>query len=836
MHFWPAIRKHWRFGRRPRRGAFAAAALLLAIALLAQPASAQSALNAVQSRLNFDHLTTGFELTGQHRDLPCESCHVNAIFKGTPTDCGACHGIGTVVRATAKPRNHILSTDQCGACHTPVAWNPAVNFDHTQARGSCSTCHNGTMAQGKGPTHIITDLECDACHTTLTWAGATFNHVGVTSGCAACHDNVHAVGVTATHVPIGTPVTSCESCHSPTNYTTWNPGVISHPAVSALACTSCHETANFQGMHPSTDTTDGDSGPSAKLDPLHPTTGDCSQCHDTTTFSQSASRPASHIPTSAPCLQCHTTAGNYALYSVTATHQGATGCLSCHGPSTGPFAGPPPGNTITIVGAPANHFPVGSLDCNGSGCHTTSNVNTGGFKLGAASLTAPTLSVAGHTTVAAAVSGCQSCHETAPYLGMMASTATTAGDSRPTALDKAHPTSGDCGASCHTTTPIFATNQTAGAKPSNHIPTSAPCAQCHTTAGNYTLYSVTGTHQGVTGCLSCHGSTVNTTFANITIVTNPGNHIPFGNLDCNGSGCHTTGSVNPGGFNLGSANTSSPTLTIAGHTTVAAAVSSCATCHETAAYLGMMASSATAWGDSRPQAFDKAHPATGECSGCHTTTPTFATDIAQSAKPANHIPTTAPCTQCHTTAGNYAQYSSPGTHQGVTDCLSCHGPNAGTFSIAANPVFSILTNPGNHIPFASLDCNGSGCHATGNVTPGGGGFKLGTATISSPTLNAAGHTTVTGGGIVCAMCHETAPYLGMVASTNTAAGDSRPNITLDAKHPATGDCGNCHVPTPTFAVNLLPTATKPSNHIPTSAACAQCHTTAGNFALYSLTG
>jgi len=66
------------------------------------------------------------------------------------------------------------------------------------------------------------------------------------------------------------------------------------------------------------------------------------------------------------------------------------------------------------------------------------------------------------------------------------------------------------------------------------------CAQCHTTAGNYALYSVTGTHQGVTGCLTCHGSTVAGTFANIKIVTNPSNHIPFGNLDCNRSGCHST--------------------------------------------------------------------------------------------------------------------------------------------------------------------------------------------------------------------------------------------------------------------------------------------------------
>src|SRR5882672_4448744 len=102
-------------------------------------------------RTPFDHLTTGFELIGQHRDLPCESCHVNAIFKGTPKDCAACHGVGTAVRATAKPVSHILSTDRCEACHTPVAWNPAVNFDHAEVRGTCSSCHNNKLAQGMGP-------------------------------------------------------------------------------------------------------------------------------------------------------------------------------------------------------------------------------------------------------------------------------------------------------------------------------------------------------------------------------------------------------------------------------------------------------------------------------------------------------------------------------------------------------------------------------------------------------------------------------------------------------------------------------------------------------------
>src|SRR5205807_5584484 len=86
---------------------------------------------------------------------------------------------------------------------------------------------------------------------------------------------------------------------------------------------------------------------------------------------------------------------------------------------------------FSIVTNPSNHFPFGTLDCNGSGCHTASNVNAGDFKLGSASLTAPTLSVAGHTTVAAAVAACQTCHATAPYSGMLAGTATTAGDSRP---------------------------------------------------------------------------------------------------------------------------------------------------------------------------------------------------------------------------------------------------------------------------------------------------------------------------------------------------------------------------------------------------------------------
>ena len=280
-----------KFGARAPRGVTGALGLLLLLLVCVAPATAAS-----PKRSQFDHLTTGFELIGQHRDLPCESCHANAIFKGTPKECKACHGVGTAIRATAKPATHILSTDQCDACHTPIAFKPAVNFDHTQARGGCSTCHNGVTAVGKPPNHLVTDLECDACHTTISWAGAAFTHQGVTGNCASCHNGVQATGMPANHIPVGTPPVPCESCHSPTNFTTFAGTTINHAAVTGQSCASCHETANYLGMHPSTSSVAGDSRPNTTLDANHPKAGDCGQCHDTASFAGSAVKPANHIP------------------------------------------------------------------------------------------------------------------------------------------------------------------------------------------------------------------------------------------------------------------------------------------------------------------------------------------------------------------------------------------------------------------------------------------------------------------------------------------------------------------------------------------------------------
>src|SRR3982074_363087 len=96
----------------------------LAAALMLVPATPAAADAAQPITVPFDHLSTGFELDGVHRDLPCESCHLNAIFKGTPRNCGVCHITGSTFNATPKSVAHIRSTNDCAASHNTTTFRP----------------------------------------------------------------------------------------------------------------------------------------------------------------------------------------------------------------------------------------------------------------------------------------------------------------------------------------------------------------------------------------------------------------------------------------------------------------------------------------------------------------------------------------------------------------------------------------------------------------------------------------------------------------------------------------------------------------------------------------
>jgi hypothetical protein len=125
-------------------------------------------------RSGFDHFTTSWPLEGAHQNVDCEECHVEGIFKGTPRECASCHDRGGLVKATARPLDHIRSTAQCQDCHSPTSWAAVRRVDHTQVLGSCRTCHDGNIATGKPPDHPPASSQCELCHRTNTWVITAF--------------------------------------------------------------------------------------------------------------------------------------------------------------------------------------------------------------------------------------------------------------------------------------------------------------------------------------------------------------------------------------------------------------------------------------------------------------------------------------------------------------------------------------------------------------------------------------------------------------------------------------------------------------------------------------
>ncbi len=228
------------------------AIIILALATLAPPVDAAT----------FDHFTTGYELTGQHRVVPCESCHVDAIFVGTPRDCAGCHSPGSRIGAGGKTTSHISSSENCDQCHTTAAWSPASRFSHYEVYGGCDTCHNGVQATGKTPDHILTTQNCDACHITTAWLPAGFDHAAAPSGsCATCHNGTTATGKTPDHLPT---TESCDTCHTTS---AWLPARFDHTGI-VDNCASCHNGTSATGKN---------------LQHIN-STNTCESCHVTTSW------------------------------------------------------------------------------------------------------------------------------------------------------------------------------------------------------------------------------------------------------------------------------------------------------------------------------------------------------------------------------------------------------------------------------------------------------------------------------------------------------------------------------------------------------------------------
>lgn len=328
----------------------------------------------------FSHSTTGFSLEGQHKAVPCTSCHLGMKFSSTTKSCSGCH---------ADAHLGELGTD-CARCHTPNSWTIAdmrqrhdqtrfpllgahiaiaCNDCHTGAAGrryrgmpmTCASCHQADYRNTKDPDHTLArfSTDCLQCHdvTSRTWH-AGFDHAltrfpltgahvrqtcrschtnnaysGISMECIACHQTAFNNAVNPNHVSAGFPVI-CQQCHTTS---AWRPSSFDHAGTDfaltgahrAVACTDCHinnQYANLATACYSCHSTDY----SQAADPNHLSaqfSQDCTQCHTTTawqpaSFDHAATRfPLTGRHTLATCSSCHVS-GNYQIvYS---------DCYQCH--------------------------------------------------------------------------------------------------------------------------------------------------------------------------------------------------------------------------------------------------------------------------------------------------------------------------------------------------------------------------------------------------------------------------------------------------------------------------------------------------------------------------
>jgi len=260
--------------------------------------------------VNFDHSQTGFKLVGSHKNAACSSCHANGVYKGTPSNCYACH-------AAKDAHNGQFGTD-CGSCHNPSGWKD-VNFDHgktgfplagAHVGVQCTACHVNGIYKGTSKDcvacHVSKDAHngqfgtiCSTCHNTSSWKNVTFDHSTTKFPLVASHSNVSCKSCHSNGVFKGTP-TNCYACHASKD---------NHNGQFGTDCGACHKPTKWSDVNFNHNNT------AFPLSGKHLNV-QCNACH--------ANGVYRGTPTN--CYACHASKDNH-------NGQFGTNCGSCHSPS-----------------------------------------------------------------------------------------------------------------------------------------------------------------------------------------------------------------------------------------------------------------------------------------------------------------------------------------------------------------------------------------------------------------------------------------------------------------------------------------------------------------------
>lgn len=269
----------------------------------------------------FNHSSTGFQLTGAHIKVKCADCHKNdfiqvkdykdkdGTFFGLSQSCNTCH---------ADYHQGTLGTN-CADCHDTKSFIPATKFNHNTAKFKLTGAHN--------------NVECKDCHKIEVRNNKSFQvFVGLQfERCINCHADIHK----------GKFGQTCEDCHSTSsfkqikNIDRFDHTKTNFPLIGQhqfVECKDCHKTslANKPKHEKCIDChRDFHNGEFA----LNGMTRDCSECHLETGFLPSTYTLELHNKTgfpltgshlALPCAFCHRIEDGYQFRFTNAN------CIQCH--------------------------------------------------------------------------------------------------------------------------------------------------------------------------------------------------------------------------------------------------------------------------------------------------------------------------------------------------------------------------------------------------------------------------------------------------------------------------------------------------------------------------
>lgn len=403
------------------------------------------------------HKDTAFKLEGKHQAVPCASCHINGVTKGTPQTCSSCHW----VRRQDDPYRTMLGS-QCEQCHRPTSWS-AVRWDHAAATG-----------MPLGPAHRT--LDCASCHKNRVFTGAN-------GACVSCHRKDYDATTTPNHAAAGFS-TQCAECHKVSD-AAFNQTRFDHNQVFPLVglhavqnCATCHVSGRYAGT-PTDCVGCHRTNYDRTTNPNHGAAGystDCQSCHratDTiwrgTAVNHNAFFPLVGVHATVACVTCH----------VNNRYQGTPNtCIGCHRTDYDRTTSP-------------NHAAAGySTACDG--CHRATDPSWQGaginhsqfFPLVGLHATATCVACHVNNVYKGTPRDCYPCHATnyqkTTNPNHIAANFPTACDS----CHKATDTSWMQATFSHSWFPI-----TSGKHAGN------PCSACHTSPTSYAVFT----------CLTCHG-------------------------------------------------------------------------------------------------------------------------------------------------------------------------------------------------------------------------------------------------------------------------------------------------------------------------------------------